>query len=470
MAALAARRNFTAFKMLAWKRYDHARHLAIIDDALMQVELYIRSRGQAGIANLRIELPPRTGKSLTTARLFPAWFLGRNPDMRVILASYGESLAVKHSRYVRNIFKMPRYQQVFPGVRLAEDSQAKDAWDIALPYGGGMDAVGKGGAVTGKGANLIITDDLVKSRAEAESVVQRDKDWDWVQDDLSTRKEPFAAHVAVGTRWHVDDPHGRMEKYESDLWHRIRIPALADSSDDLLGRELGEAIWPERFSKADLELTHRRMGDYSFNALYQQQPILSAGDHFKREWFEPYRDSHPPIVRACRYWDLAMSDKTSADFTVGLKLGQATDGHYYVLDVARGRIGWADVESYMADVMLADGIDVPQGIEQKGYMSRAIYDLNMDGRLHGHQIRGFPADGNKLTRALPFAAKCGAGLIHVMNAHWTPAYVDELCSFDKGVHDDQVDASAGAWTMMDANNHYDGGMVYDDYSPLGDTF
>lgn len=432
-----------------WKRYEHTRHLEIIDNALMQVELYIRSQGKQGIGNLRIELPPRTGKSLTTARLFPAWFLGRNPHMRVILASYGESLAVKHSRFVRNVLKMPRYQDVFPGVYLADDSQAKDAWDLRPPYEGGMDAVGKGGAVTGKGAHLIITDDLVKSRAEAESALQRDKDWDWLQDDLLTRKEPGAAHVAIGTRWHVDDPHGRMGKYEPDLWTVIRIPALADSVNDPLGRFIGQAIWPERFTVADLELTRRRMGDYSFNALYQQSPILADGGIFKRVWFEPLLNNIPEIVSAYRYWDLAMSSKTSADYTVGVKIGQDEIGHYHIVDVQRQRIEWGDLTEFIAGVILSDGQNVIQGIEQQGYMSRAIQDLNTDPRMHGYQIFGYPVDKDKLTRALPFAAKCGAGLVHVQNAAWSQAYIDELCSFPNGAHDDQVDASAGAYAMFD---------------------
>lgn len=145
-----------------------------------------------------------------------------------------------------------------------------------------------------------------------------------------------------------------------------------------------------------------------------------------------------------------MSSRQSADFTVGVKLGQGEDGHYYILDVARKRMDWGDVVPFLADVMLKDGPTTQQGIEAKGYMSRAVSDLNMDPRLKGYAIFGHDVDTDKRTRAAPLASKFAAGVIHVLNLGWTQAYIEELCLFrgdGNDPHDDQVDASSGAWAM-----------------------
>ena len=267
----------------------------------------------------------------------------------------------------------------------------------------------------------------------------------------------------------MDDLIGRVIKNEGlvengGAWERLRLPAIAEVNDPL-GRAEGEALWPWRYPIEVLRDRESKMGPYSWAAMFQQNPVPAEGGIFKRAWFEPFIDIAPQIVSAARYWDLAMSEKTTADFTVGVKIGQAVDGHFYVLDVVRARIDWGDLVKFMADVILADGSDVVQGIEEKGYMSRAVQELNADARLHHHQIWGYPVDTDKVTRALPFAAKLAAGTVHVLNAHWTQAYVDELLSFPNAAYDDQVDASSGVWGMIgDELTVIDGAMQHgDDY-------
>lgn len=437
--------SLTDFKRTVYKNYRHAEHLSQLDYMLTQVALYAESGGKEGIGYLIITMPPRHGKTVTVSRLFPTWFLGRNPDKRVILASYGASLAHKNSRYARNIILLDGYHPIFP-IGLAQGSKSADAWDIE-GHEGGVDAMGVGGAVTGKGGHIVIVDDPVKSREEAESEVYREKTWDWFTDDIYSRREPGAAIIIVQTRWHQDDLAGRLLLNQPGKWTVLNFPAIAEEND-VLGRNPGEALWPERYPIDVLEDIRQTMGEYSWSALYQQHPVPAEGGIFKRAWFMPLLDNRPEIVRSVRYWDMAMSEKTTADYTVGVKIGQATDGHYYIIDVARRRIDWGDLTAWLADVMLADGPDVTQGIEEKGYMSRAITDLNRDPRLHEYRIFGYPVDKDKVTRALPFAAKCGAGLVHTLNVHWSQEYVDELCSFPNGTHDDQVDASSGAWSMI----------------------
>lgn len=456
--------NLTEFKQLTSKHYQHAPHLEALDRALEQVALYVESEGKQGIWMLIVEMPPRHGKTYTVSRRFPGWFLGRNPDKRAMLLSYADSLTRKNSRYVRNLIASPEYQRHYP-ITLAIDSKAADAFDIAF-HDGGLDAMGVLGASTGKGAHIMVCDDLVKNREEAESPTLRDKTWDALNDDLIPRLEPYGAVVLNATRWHEDDPLGRAIKDyistpEKPIM-RLRLPAIAESNDPI-GRAEGEALWPVRYPISELRAMERRMGSYSWSALYQQRPVPAEGGIFKRQWFEPLLDNTPQIVREVRYWDLAMSSKTNADYTVGLKLGEGADGHFYVLDVVRERIDWGNLTDFIANVILADGSSVPQGIEQAGYMSRAITDLNLDPRMRNYQIWGYPVDKDKLTRALPFAAKAGAGLLHVLNRHWSQAYIEELCSFPHGAHDDQVDAGSGAYDMMSSAGTYEGGMVHDQF-------
>lgn len=442
-------RDFTAYKFKMYKRYRHAPHLAMFDDCLMQVCRYIETGGKEGIGFLLSEMPPRHGKSLTLSRFFPTWFLGRNPDYRVMNVSYGATLANKNSRLARNLMASSLYHEVFPDVSIDPTSFAADAWNI-LDYEGGMDAMGVLGGATGKGAHLLNCDDLIKNREEAESEVIRDKVWDAFTDDLLTRLEPGGAVILNATRWHMDDPNGRTIKqlkhiYGNRMVH-LRFPAIAEE-DDVLGRKAGEALWPARYPIDVLKRIESTMGGYSWSALYMQNPTPAEGGIFKRAWFHPV-DSLPRMVHMVRYWDLAMSEKTTADYTVGMKLGQGEDGHFYIMDVARFQKEWGDVVPEIARVCMEDGSNVVVGIEEAGFMSRAVQELNSDPRLHGYALFGYPVDKDKVTRALPFAARLSAGNVSILNTHWTGDYLDEMCSFPNGTNDDQVDASSGAWAMI----------------------
>lgn len=447
LVALKARRDFPVFCRIGYRPYTEPPHLRMLNAALVEVERYIATRGAEGIGRLRIELPPRHGKSVSVARLFPAWMLGRHPNLRIIIASHGAGLSEGHSRFVRNTLRSTTYRTIFPAVALADDSQDRASWDMQEPLLGGLLAVGTGGSVTGRGAGLIICDDLIKSREEVESEAARDKLWDWYTSDLLTRQEPHAAIIHIGTRWHMDDILGRLAMREPGNWHVIRLPALAEA-DDPLGREPGAALWPDRFDRAAILQQAESMGDYAFSALYQQSPISSAGGVFARDRFNLIDSVARSIREQVRFWDLAISEKKTADYTVGTLIGQTDDGRFVVLDVQRLRLGWQACMDKITQVALADGPATRIGIEKVLFSAAATVQLLQRPELSRHTLRGIEVHKDKLTRALPFAARVDAGLVDVLRRGWTSEFLDELGAFPNGRHDDQVDSACSAYEMV----------------------
>lgn len=443
------------FSKLMFPRYMSSRFLSILDEVLAQVALYAESGGEDGIGRLIIEAPPRHGKSLKVSRIFPCWYLARNPDHRMMLVSYGDSLARKNGRTVRNFTSSKPFRELISDVRLSRDSKAANSWNIA-DFQGGLEALGIGGAATGIGCNGLIVDDPTKNRAEAESSTMRDKAYDAFKDDLSTRLEPGGFIIIMAQRFHEDDLIGRVLKDMADEgWYRLRFPAIRPESEkEIVGdypdwREPGKALWEERYPLPELIKIKNRLGDYAWSGQYDQNPSPSEGGILKRKWFKPRVRHAPQLKRTVRYWDLAMSEKTTADFTAGLKLGLGVDDHRYVLDVARAQVELDQLPSYLKDVILDDGKKVIQGFEMKGYMTRAITKLAKDPDLRGYTLIGCDVENDKLTRVLPSAAKMSLGLVHVVDGEYAQDFEDECCSFPNGTNDDQVDGFSGANNLVD---------------------
>lgn len=461
--------SFLDFKKSMFRRYLHPKHMDYLDGYLLQVMRFVETEGREGIGHLIISLPPRHGKTKNLAQLFPAYLLGKHPDWKVILASYQADLAIKSGRNVRNLINSDRFRLHFPGVRLAPDSTSSRSFNLAADEGG-MESLGVGGGVTGKGGHILIADDLLSGRADAESATIRNKTWGWWTDDYYSRGEvDYAAFIVCGTRWHLDDPIGRLLKNEPEKWVVVNLPALALENDPL-DRDPGEPLWSERWGKRRLLEIKKTQGEYGFNALYQGSPIPAEGNLFKRKYFNIV-DQHPPVQSALRFWDLAMSEKTSADYTVGLKYLLCEDGHRYIPDLARGQIDWGGLTDYMADVMLKDGPNVIQYIEMKGYMSRAVQTLVLDPRLHGYSIFGVDVDTDKLTRALPAVSKAAAGVIHLLNRSWNETFISELCAFPFAENDDQVDALSGAENALGGMmTEASGGVWQDDQGGIAGVY
>lgn len=440
------------------------------------------------IKRLMVFMPPRHGKSELVSRRLPAYILGKYPEASIIATSYSADLASRMNRDVQRIIDEPSYRKSFPDTALfgsnvrtvARGSYLRNS-DIfeVVGHKGVYRSAGVGGGITGMGYNYGIIDDPIKNSKDANSPTYRNSVWEWYTSTFYTRQEDNAGILITLTRWHIDDLAGRLLRAMqtndefADQWTIVNFPALATPSlneDD--PREIDEALWPGKYDYHTLRKFQSTLTSREWEALYQQNPIPAEGGLFKTIWFEPWIDRCPEIVHEVRYWDLAMSAKTTADYTVGVKISECVDGHWYVTDVVRKRVEWGDLTNFIAKVILNDGNSVMQGIEKKGYMSRAIQELNQDGRLRDYSIFGYDVDTDKYTRALPFAAKCGAKLIHLLNRHWTQSYVEELCTFtgDGDMHDDQVDASAGAWAMIGQSSSFEGSMNLASYNTFDGAY
>lgn len=410
-----------------------------------QVAQYVLTNGAEGVGRAMIFMPPRHGKTKTVSHLFPAWLLSMAPHVRLITASYGASLAHRNSRFVRNLIATPEYHAAYPDVRLATDTASVNEWDIAGTVGG-LIAAGVGGAVTGHGANLIIIDDVVKSRAEAESPTYRQRVKDWYENDLLTRlEEPGGAIILMMTRWHTDDLAGYLLESD-DRWQVLSLPALAGDNDPL-GREPGEALWADRYTADILADRRARMGEYAFASLYQQTPLPPGGRLFETSRIEII-DYEPVPKEAVRFYDLAVTAKKHSDYTAGLKLALMPDESLVVMDVYRVQKILPDVEKDIVQNLHIDGQSVDAVLEaEKAGIIQLDYLMRNPG-THGYNISIVPPVGDKFTRAQPAASRVNAGMLKLVRGAWNRAFLDELAVFPSGEHDDQVDALSGAYAHL----------------------
>lgn len=437
--------SFTDFKHRFWRGYVYAPYHQVIDDLLTQVAQYVLSGGAEGIGRAMIFMPPRHSKTKHVSHFFPAWLLSENPELRLITASYGATLAHRNSRFVRNLVASDAYQAAYPHIHLSDDTASVNEWDIA-EWGGGLIAAGLGGGLTGHGGNLIIIDDPVKSRAEAESATYRQRMKDWYDNDLLSRlEEPGGAIILMNTRWHMDDLAGYLLDSD-DRWHVLSLPAIA-GSDDPAGREPGEALWADRYTLDILNERRARMGEYAFASLYQQTPLPPGGRLFDTSKIEII-DYTPECRRVVRFYDMAVTAKKHSDYTAGMKLGLMEDESLCILDMYRVQKIMPDVERDIAQNAAIDGracriiLEAEKaGIVQMDYLMR-------NPAMHGYIVTTAVPVGDKFTRAQPVASRVNAGTVKMVKAHWNRALLDELAVFPSGEHDDQVDGFSGAYTAL----------------------
>lgn len=419
-----------------------APHIRLIAEHLDAVTL-----GQ--IDRLAIHMPPRHAKTETITVRYPLHRLEMAPGMNTLTTGFNERFARKLGRKTRNLAAERNL--------VATDKSASDEW--ATPQGGLFMARGVGSPPTGTGFHLILIDDPIRRRQDAESEAFREATWDWYTDDLYTRLEPGGAIVLVMTLWNEDDVGYRAVASEPNRWTVLKLPALAEDNDPL-GRLPGAALWPERYTEKDLarirKVQAKKDGERSWLALYQQRPTPKEGSFFKVGNFG-YIDANelPAGLRVVRRWDLAATEGDGA-FTAGVKMATGIGerhpayGKYFILDATRGQWATDRRDREIRDTATADGKSVriggPQDPGAAGVQAAAAFVRN----LTGYTVRTDVVSGSKETRADPYSSQVNAGNVFLVRGAWNKEFVEEHRGFPDGKYKDQVDAAADAFNDLNA--------------------
>jgi predicted phage terminase large subunit-like protein len=494
-----ARRSLASFGKYVFEWWRPAAVHELVCEALEGVYEYIVSGGEQGTGALIVEMPPQHGKTTMVSQLFPAWLLGKRPDSRVILTAYGADLAQDNSRAVRGIVTGPKFAAVFgrksavdEPVEISDDSTSKVSWSLAEPHRGGVVAVGVGGGVTGKPAELIVIDDPFKNREEAESASERKKKLQWLTSSVLPRMRKGTAIILIHTRWHREDLIGEMLKAmatdeRAKHWKVLSLPAFpleieeyatseADQKralleglykpfQDPLGRFPGAKVplWEAEFPARVLEerrVTLEAAGQLAdWYALYLQQPRPSEGAFFGAKDFEIV-DRAPEGLRWVRYVDLAISEKKSADWNATVAEALDADGNLYLRDMIRVK-GWTEFRERMKAAMLSDlERGTRWGLEDVAFQALAFQELLRDPALVNVAITSIRPDGDKVQRARPLQTRAKAGKVKLVRGPWNQAFILEALDFPNGQHDDQIDTASGGLTMIVTTEPIEGQVVF----------
>jgi hypothetical protein len=297
------------------------------------------------IRKLAIITPPRHGKTTLCNVIAPAFVLGRNPSESIITVSYGSELSEGWGRRVRNTMTDPAFQEIFPHCKLSPDSAA--AYHFTTTAGGEYSAVGRGGPVTGRGASLLILDDLIKDSSEANSETVCRGIIEWLESTAFTRLTPKGRVLAIATRWSERDPMGWILQQHG--WTVLHLPALAESPSDPLGRKIGEALWPSNFSVETLEQIRSSVGSRVFQCLYQGNVSASRGTIFKRDWFRHYVQVPETFSRVIQSWDTSYKTGATNDYSVCVTMGEVESG-FYLLSLYRDKIEFPTLKKKVAEL------------------------------------------------------------------------------------------------------------------------
>jgi hypothetical protein len=405
---------------------------------------------------LIITMPPRHGKSQLTTRQLPGWLVGRDPYRSVMVATYNQPFAEDFGRDVRAVMQGQAFAQVFPECTLRKGSQASDR--LQTEQGGLLAFVGRGGSITGRGADFFIIDDPLKNRQEADSALIRDELWKWYNDDVMTRMMTDEGVVLIiTTRWHEDDLVGRLTdptnphyvEDEAKQWKIINIAAIARmygaDDEDPLGREPGEVLWPGRFSREYLE-AFRRRNPLGFASLYQQTPTAADGDMFRRDMIVPYGPNEmPKSLRMYTGSDHAVTTKQSNDASCLLTAGvDEHDDLWLMPDIFWGR---KPTDFVVEEMLRLNRLYKPLvWWAESGHISKSIGPFLRKRMLETRNyinIQESPSHADKAQKAQPAVARMAMKKIRFPNWVWwyTPA-IQELMKFPNGRLNDFVDALA----------------------------
>ena len=427
-------KNFLEFVKAMWPGFIFGRHHSVMAKKFEEI-------ASGKLKRLIINMPPRHTKSEFASYLLPAWFLGKYPNKKVIQCSNTAELAVGFGRKVRNLVDGETYAKIFPNVALRHDSKAAGRW--ATNAGGDYFAIGVGGTVTGKGADLLIIDD---PHSEQEAALAAgdpgiyDKVFEWYSSGPRQRLQPGGSIVVVMTRWGKRDLTGQVLKAEAqrggEEWEVIEFPAILPS---------GKPLWPEFWSIDELNSLREELPNQKWQAQYQQSPTSESSAIVKREWWKVWEKDDPPYCTfTLMAWDTAFEKNNRADYsacTIWGVFNQVDETskdqvNLILLEAMRDRVEFPELKKMVIESYREWEPDSVI-IEKKASGAPLIYEL----RAMGIPVQEFtPVRGNdKITRLNAVSDLFASGRIWAPSRQWAEEVIDEVASFPSGEHDDYVD-------------------------------
>jgi len=438
-------KSLIAYAMAQSPEYRAADHHRLIAEALERVK-------DGTCTRLIINMPPRHGKSMLVSEFFPAWYFGHHPARQILHASYGQDMVDGFGRKIRNQLKDDLYGVIFPTARLSDDSQAANKFNTTK--GGAYFAVGVGGSATGRGAHLLLIDDPIKDRAEADSETLRNQLKDWYSSVGYTRLMKPGAIVIVQTRWHPSDLAGWLiDEHAHENWEVLNLPAIAEENtpDEA-------ALWEEFFPLEQLHNIRTTLIPRDWSALYQQRPVAATGGDFKRAWLNHYdsvASAQMPkiiLVDPSGGRSVTAGGKRKGDFTTMWVVGLGTDDNYYVLDCIRDRLNltaradalfglhrkWRPTQTRYEQYGMQSDIE-----HIKSEMNRRSYRFSIT------EVGGGVKKEDRIRRLVPLFQKGQMWLPHELpytdaegqQKDLIKVFVeDEYMMFDASKHDDMLDS------------------------------
>ena len=435
----ACSQNYLKFVYEMWSAFIHGKHHEVMAEAFERV-----ANGQ--LKRLIINMPPRHTKSEFASYLLPAWFLGRYPDKKIIQTAHTAELAVGFGRKVRNLVNSKDFKRIFPNVSLQADSKAAGRWNTNK--GGEYFAIGVGGAVTGKGADLLIIDDPHSEQEGASSDTNVfNRTYEWYTSGPRQRLQPNGSIVMVMTRWHQKDLTGQVvdasvKRGGADQWEVIELPAILPS---------GSPLWSEFWKLEELEALKAELPTSKWMAQYQQDPTAEEGALVKREWWQEWEYQEPPQCEfIIQSWDTAFLKSERADFSACTTWGVfykecEEDGQYapniILLDAHKERLEFPELKKVAMEKYNAYKPDAFI-VEAKAAGMPLIFEL----RQMGIPVQEYtPSRGNdKISRVNAVSDIFASGIVWAPQTRWAEEVIEEFAAFPNAEHDDLVDSSTQA--------------------------
>lgn len=432
-----AEKDFLSFVRSMWVGFVDGRHHKVMSRKFQEI-------AEGKTKRLIINMPPRHTKSEFASYLLPAWFLGKFPDKKIIQCSNTAELAVGFGRKVRNLVASPQYGKIFPNVSLRSDSKAAGRW--STNQNGEYFAIGVGGTVTGKGADLLIIDDPHSEQEAALASTNPeifDKVYEWYTSGPRQRLQPGGSIVVVMTRWSKRDLTGKIIKSaierDGDQWEVIDFPAILPS---------GEPLWGEFWSIEELEALRTELPLPKWQAQYQQQPTSEEGAIVKREWWQIWDGEIPPRCEfIIQSWDTAFTKNERSDYSACTTWGvfhkneNPDDVNIILLDAFKKRMEFPELklkalqhyQEYTPDTLI---------VEAKAAGAPLIYEL----RQMDIPVSEFtPVRGNdKIARINSVSDLFANGKVWAPATRWAEEVIEEMASFPNSDHDDLVDSTTQA--------------------------